>query len=186
MTVLDQEKCMSALSPHLAPVHGAMHRGFDRYLKDYLSEIKAEHSDRAVTSNVHSHMLAEMAQAFEGVSGAALLDVRGLKVLNLDDRIVGRFKKVDDQGRSRSYPTKQAKAFDLQLPLPGVPAAATRVTFGYEPDAAFSAIERIVVACPYGDGIPWCAQVNVVDSVASWIDITPQRLTGTTRFQMKK
>jgi hypothetical protein len=92
-------------------------------------------------------------------------------------------KKVNEHGASRSnQSTAQARNFDRQLSLPGVPPAATRLTFGYEPDPAFSRIERVIVSCPLGATILWAAQVVVLDSAhANWVDITPRRLEGTER-----
>ena len=64
--------------------------------------------------------------------GVRPLDISGLKLWLFEHaNIVVRFKKMDEDGRSRNYPTKQAKAFDAQLELPGLPPKPLRLTVGY-------------------------------------------------------
>ncbi len=181
---LDLAPNMAVLDPYLGLLAGCVRRGFARYQTDYPPLIRAEHDNTAAAKNVHRHVLAEVTMAVDGIRGLAMVDVRGLNVLNILDRIVLRFKKMDEEGRSVSYPTPQARDFDRQLPLPNLPIAAARLTFGYEPDLAFSAIVRVLVACPLGPRAHWCAQVNdEVGGAASWVDITPRRLPGTERFR---
>ena len=104
------------------------------------------------------------------------IDVRGLRVLNFQDRFVLRVgKKLDAEGRHRNYPTQQQRDFDDQLPLPELPEAAIRLTCGYEPDPSFTSLNRVIVACPMGRGIEWAAAVNMEDDVVVWEDITPIR-----------
>jgi len=70
---------------------------------------KADHDNAAAAKNVHRHLLSEVSIAFDAVSGAAMVDARGLQVLNLHARVVLRFKKMDEEGHSVSYPTDQAR-----------------------------------------------------------------------------
>lgn len=181
---LDLSANMAVLEPYLAALAGAVRRGFSTYQEHYPDVVKAAHDNAAAAKNVHRHILEEITIAIADLGGLALVDARGLMVLNIHDRALLRFKKMDEEGNSASYPTKQAQAFDRQLPLPNLPPAATRLTFGYEPDLAYSAIVRILTACPLGRRTHWCVQVNEEDAgVASWVDITPQRFLGTERFR---
>ena len=179
---LDQQTCMEVLAPHLSLVHDRIHEGFGKYL-GYPAKFKADHDDRAAASCVHAHILTGIDDAIADIPGVALIDARGLKVLNVKDRIVARFKKVDANGRSRSYPTRQARRFDRQLGLPNLPPAATRLTIGYEPDPAFSAVARVIVSCPLGSTILWCSQIVMEATAATWVDITPPRIAGTESYR---
>jgi hypothetical protein len=179
---LDQQTCMDVLGPHLAVLHDRIQSAFEKYL-GYPAPLKADHDDRAAASCVHAHIITGVHDAVADIPGLALIDARGLKVLNVRDRIVARFKKVDASGRSRSYPTRQARRFDRQLGLPNLPPAATRLTIGYEPDPAFSAVARVIVSCPLGSTILWCSQIVMETSEATWIDITPRRIEGTEPFR---
>ena len=181
---LDLTANMAVMEPHLALLAGALRRGFATYQTQYPAVVRAAHDNAAAAKNVHRHILEEVTMAVDGLRGVAMVDARGLNVLNIHDQVVLRFKKMDEEGHSVSYPTEQAKHYDQQLPLPELPAAATRLTFGYEPDLAFSAIVRVLLACPLGPRPHWCVQVNEeVGGAASWVDITPRRLPGTERFR---
>lgn len=181
---LDQASCLTFLEPSIERLHRSMFAAFARYLETP-PHIIAEHDERAAASSVHSHIVHEITREFAEVDGASLLDVRGLKVLNLSDRVVFRFKKVTEDGRHRNHPSDQQKRFDQQLSLPGLPPAATRLTLGYEPDPAFSEIVRVTIGCPLGHGSAplWLAQINVIDDAYSWEDITPLRIPGTERYE---
>lgn len=177
---LDQNRCMGALAPVLLETHECWHRAMQTY-QSYPPIALAQHDDRAAASNLHAHMWVELQAAFAETSGVALLEVRGLHLMNVGDKVVCRFKKVDQGGNSVTHPSQQQEDFDRQLSIPGLPPAATRLTFGYQPDAAFSAIERVLVSCQMGKTILWCAQVNNVEATAVWEDIIPRRLDGTGR-----
>ena len=85
---------------------------------------------------------------------------------------------MDEDGRSRNYPTKQAKDFDLQLPLTGLPPAPTRITVGYLPDAAGVSVVRAQVARPNGKFVDWCAAIvpasERAEGAKKWEDVTQQ------------
>lgn len=180
---LDQAHCMAALEPHLERLHRCMLAAFARY-HETPPYIIAEHDERAATASVHSHIIHEITREFADVPGVNIIDVQGLKVLNVEDMVVTRFKKVDEEGRHRNHRSRQQERFDRQLPLPELPPAATRLTAGYEPDPAFYEIVRISVGCPHGFNVKplWLAQINMIDERAVWEDITPVRLPGTEGF----
>lgn len=180
---LDQASCMAFLETHLERLHRAVDRAFGRY-HETPPHILAEHDEKAATSSVHSHIVHEIEREFSDVTGAAVLEINGLKLLNVGDRAVLRFKKVDEDGRHRNHTSGQQERFDRQLSLPGLPAAATRLTLGYEPDPAFAEIVRVTIGCPHGHKCAplWLAQINILDEVATWQDITPVRLPGTEEF----
>lgn len=176
----DQTYCMAAVAPVLDDVYDCWHRAMDTY-QSYPAIAIAQHDDRAAANCVHAHMWIELQDAMAERSGVALLEVRGLQVMNVGDRVVCRFKKVDGRGNSVTHPSQQQEDFDRQLSIPDLPAAATRLTVGYQPDAAFSSIERVVVVCQMGKTILWSAQVTKAEAEAAWEDITPRRLGGTER-----
>ena len=181
---LDLAANMAVLEPYLPLLSGAVRRGFATYQTHYPHLVRAAHDNAAAAHNVHRHMLEELEIAVAGLRGLAMLNTRGLMLLNVHDRAVARFKKMDEMGHSSSYPTGQVRNFDQQLPLPGLPPAATRLTIGYEPDLAFSTIVRVLVSCPLGPHSHWCVQVNEEPAgEASWVDITPKRIASTEPFK---
>jgi hypothetical protein len=176
---------MGLISPVLAGLHDDWRAAHQRYQDLYPAEVLAEHDESTAASCVRSHMLMAIKRRFDGADGCHVLDLKGLKILNYRDLAVLRFKKVDAAGRHHNYQTDQQKDFDGQLPFPGLPPEAVRLTSGYQLDVSGQEIERIIVARPLGSSIAWAAQVNVVEDRPAWIDITPRRLAGTERFDYR-
>jgi hypothetical protein len=65
-----------------------------------------------------------------------------------------------------------------------LPAKAIRVVAGYKADAALTSIDKILIARPFGKGVVWCVQV-VLGTDARWVDVTPDRLPGTEKFEKR-
>jgi hypothetical protein len=95
----------------------AAHGRFRAYAPAGLIELDS----RAQAACTYSHMQAEAYRRFEGRTGVRALDIRSLKVWHFEEAgVVIRLKKMDEDGRSRNYPTKQAKAFDGQMRYFGI------------------------------------------------------------------
>jgi hypothetical protein len=108
------------------------------------------------------------------------LDINGLKVWNVGDKAVIRLKRMDEDGRHRVYPTRQARAFDAGRALPGLPAPAVRLTVGYWLDATQTEYIRTQIAKPRGRLLPeWCVAI-VTDERGRkrWVDVTRQHGFG--------
>jgi len=141
-----------------------------------------DHDDRAAACCIYSHMLAEAARRLDRQPGITPVDVRGLKVWLVGDAAVIRFKKTDEDGRSRTYPTKQARSYDRGELLPGLPPPAARLTVGYLLDEMGTTVRRVQVSRPNGKRVAWCAAIvpteNSVAGQLRWQDVTKQRSLG--------
>src|SRR4051812_28046735 len=162
----DESGCMAIAEPLLRDFYQAWSAAFGMYRAKYPEEVIAEHDDTTAANCIRAHMWTEVVRRFDRRAGCTLLNVRKLKVLNYRDLLVFRFKKVNSEGRHHNYQTKQQRDFDDQLPLPGIPAAATRLTSGYQPDAIGDVIERIIISRPMGQQTTWAAQVNLSGDTA--------------------
>jgi len=176
---LEQQDVMEFLHPWLDRIYTPFHVAMSRYNDEYPDSVRAEHTDSVAAHNIHCHLMHEFEREFSETPGFNFLESRGLKVLNIQDVLVARFKKVNEEGRHRNHPSKQQENFDRQLPLSGLPPAALRVTFGYEPDPAFSQCDRVMVARPQGKSIIWASQIIEEGDAIDWVDITPKRFAGT-------
>jgi hypothetical protein len=182
----DLTRCMQIIEPLLLDLCEGWEVAVSRYRDEYPPAVLAEHDDSVAAACVRSHQWMEVQRRLDGKPGIALLNINGLKVINLRDQAVIRLKKLDARGRHSNYQTKQQREFDGQEPLPGLPPAAVRLTSGYQLDASGEAIERHIVARPMGRSIAWTAQVHVVDTAASWVDITPRKFAGFERTDFRK
>lgn len=145
--------------------------------RGYPPEVLIEHSPRAAATNIYDHMVGEAERRWIDRSGIITQNVRGLKVWIIGADAVLRFKKMDEDGRSHRYPTKQARDFDRGLPLPGLPEPAIRMTAGYLLDATQTQFIRTQVSKPRGPAIEWCIAIvppSEPGKPATWEDVTRQ------------
>jgi hypothetical protein len=175
----DQQDCMGRIEPLFEVLSESLHHGMTFYQTNYTPETIAQQRDRTAANCVYDHGFHRMREKLDLSPGCKFLNVRGLEVLNYLDLAVVRLKKLNGAGRWQNARTPQQKNFDDQLPLKGLPNAAVRLVVGYQPDEAFTAIERIIVSRPLGKTIRWTAQIIVGGEKPSWVDITPARLPGT-------
>ena len=151
--------------------------------RTYDPAILIEHDVRAQATCTYTHMVAGADRRFLGRDGVRLLDIRGLKLWLFEHaNVVVRYKKMDEDGRVRSYPTKQAKAFDAQLELPGLPPKPVRLTVGYLLDRTGTEFVRSQIARPDGRNALWCGAVipreDRKPGERVWIDVTRQHRFG--------
>ena len=141
-----------------------------------------EHSRRAEAACIYDHMVAEAERRFDQRDGIRPLDIRGLRLWVVGEHTVIRFKKMDEDGTTSNYPTRQARGFDQNHPLEGVPPEPIRVSVGYLLDATAKSIKRVQVARPNGPKrVDWCAAiVPTIERRAdvAWIEITKQMRFG--------
>lgn len=140
-----------------------------------------EHDTRAAAACMYAHMASEAERRFADHSVIKPVDPRplgGLKVWRHSDIAVIRFKKHDEDGHSRNYPTGQAKAYDRDDELPGLPPPAARLSVGYWLDATGTIFNRTQIARPRSRSIDWCVAIVPTEErkagEARWIDVTRQ------------
>ncbi|SRR5579883_1392489 len=147
--------------------------------RSYPPEIRVEHSPRSAAACAYDHMVAHAERLWVDRRGIVPKEIRGLKVWIIGPDAVLRFKKMDEDGRSRNYPTKQAKNYDRGAELRGLPAPAVRLTAGYLLDATQAEFIRAQIAKPLGPGIvDWCAAIvppSTPGERATWIDVTREK-----------
>lgn len=158
--------------------------GHTRYMK-YSPEDLVELDVRAQSACTYCHMLSEADRRFLDRDGIRPLEIRGaLKVWLVEHaNVVIRLKKMDEDGKTRNYPTKQARDYDAQRQLPDLPLPPVRLTAGYWLDATGQIINRVQIARPNGRRVPtWCAAITPKEERKAgeriWIDVTRQRHLG--------
>lgn len=167
--------------------------GLSSYLDDFDQITRVAHSRyrgyspadlleldvRAQASCTYAHMVAAADRRFDGKSNVRPIEIRGLKVWLLEEpNVVIRLKKMDENGASRRYPTKQAKAFDSGKELPNLPMPPLRLTVGYLLDSTGTQFQRSQVARPDGRSVSWCAAIIAQEDreigMPIWSDVTKQ------------
>ena len=158
--------------------------GHTRYMS-YRPEDLLELDVRAQSACTYCHMLSEADRRLIDRPGIRPLEIKGgLKVWLIESaNVVIRLKKMDEDGKSRNYPTKQAVAYDAQRELPDLPMPPDRLTAGYWLDATGQIINRVQIALPNGRRRPtWCAAIVPKEERKAgeriWIDVTRQKRFG--------
>jgi hypothetical protein len=169
-----------AIGDDLLDEFDALTREAHRTYRAYDAAVLIEHDRRAQATCTYTHMVAAADRLFVDRAGVRHLEIRNLKLWLFEHAgIVVRFKKMDEDGKSRNYPTKQAKAFDAQLELPGLPPRPLRLTVGYLLDPTGTEFVRSQVARPDGRDTLWCGAIVARDDRQPgeriWIDVTRQR-----------
>lgn len=168
-----QAMAMGVLEPHFGTLTDIYKSAVDLYNEGTSARIRAEHTSRAALNSIYSLVWKGFEREFGEMAGHHLLDIRGLRVLNIADKVVVRAKRVDANGLHVNNRTAQQRDFDQQIPLVGLPPAAVRLVIGYELDPAYSTVERIFVRQTMGD---WVSQIVTAEDAYHWEDITPARL----------
>lgn len=134
--VLTGEEAHEILLPHYNDIMRCIHKGIRAAEKLRLREPEYCHvlTPRSWASNVHDHMEFEARRVF-GVkgSGIAVYTDTGFVVVDFDERIFLRFKKLRRNLSPCNIETDQQRAFDSQTLFRGL---VTLVTAGYRLDDA--------------------------------------------------
>lgn len=165
---------MVKVEPHLDLWDAVVRHGHAVY-QSYPPEIAIDFDASTQAHCTYRHILAEAFRAFEG--NTLHFDIRGLKLWLFEQaEVVIRLKKMDADGRSSNFPTRQALAFDRGAELPGLPSGPTRLTVGYLLDETGSSCLRTQVSLPVGRGVGWCAAIvptqDRLEAEPIWVDVT--------------
>ena len=180
----DQDGCMSRIEELLPALYDSLTDGMAFYQnpENYSVMAIAQQRSRTAKNCVYDHAFHSLRERLDGRKGCHFRNIKGLELLIYKNQAVVRLKQVNGSGKGSNYPTLQQRRYDDQRSfLPFIPDEAVRLVAGYEPDAVFSAVDRIIVSRPLGRTIHWAAQINRFEEEVSWEDITPARISGTER-----
>ncbi|MGH6866847.1 MAG: hypothetical protein ACREDO_11925 [Methyloceanibacter sp.] len=153
---------MDALDAYLDDFDAITRAALTRY-QSYDPLILIELDRRAQAACTHCHMVTEADKRLSERPSVRPIEIKGgsgLKLWLLEDaNAVIRFKKQDEDGRTRNYPTKQALKFDVGKELPGLPMPPVRLNVGYFLDETGSFVRCQVAKPESKKRVLWCASV---------------------------
>ena len=174
LTLIDLSTTKPVLQPRMPSFCGALRKcmyewntGFAPYHADLDEEA------RAVVINRLWYRYSS--QALRGDPGISLHKYSNGYFYAVDDRLLIRFKHLDDSYQSRNHPTPRSRAWDGQLRFRTIPDLV-RLEFGYRLDITGTIVLDALVALKlYGDSI-WRWQVwgRPISEFAA----TPRNMTG--------
>jgi hypothetical protein len=153
MALIEQQDAISILEPHLP----AFYNCIDGAWKDYISypiEKRIVHTPRSRASLVHDHMVDRATKYAAREGGAQIVERSGLYLFVFGGQIAVRFKKFDEELKTRNQPSNQVQQFKNQMQLPGV-QASYNLESGYILSADSQSLAAVHLVCPSGTGVYW-------------------------------
>lgn len=179
MPIISQAKALEDLSPHFGPFYelatGAWEDCRNLPFKDL-----AIFTFRTKSSAVHDYMVARAAiyaELVEGVRPFTKNLMKGIVVKGMHAVYAIRFKKLDEEGKSKSLPTQQVKAYRNQVQLEGIDAQC-HLELGYITNPLRTQVLDVRLVCPSGEvSNAWATSINettvkpvVEDIFETWYD----------------
>jgi hypothetical protein len=84
----------------------------------------------------------------------------GVFGLKLNNDLLIRFKKLDDNKRMSSFPSQQYQDFLNQAVIEGFPDSPTFLFAGYIPDKSWTILNGIYLACWDGSSLEWFEEIG--------------------------
>ena len=146
--VLSQEPAIEIVKPHLEDLRGCFRDGWGQWMR--WGEIAPEMCkplDATIRAGiVHQYIVESAKRRFHDVSSVALSEQDKYFRLVFDDKVVMRFKKLDDALHSSGIPTGQRLDYTRQICIEGF--ERTNLIVGYRLDESETRILDIHIICP--------------------------------------
>ena len=130
MLRLSRDQALEVLTPHAERLYRIGAVPWERWQSEYPNQVL--HTPRTRANVLYDLMVNQARTEFRGIRGTEIVDPpNGVVLLDIDQRVLIRFKKLDDESLPRNYPTDAAKDWDIGEDLPGIPSSPQRLTLGY-------------------------------------------------------
>lgn len=145
MLRLSRDQSLDVLTPHAERLYRTGALPFGIYQRDYPNQTL--HTPRTRANILYDLMVNQARIEFRGIRGTEIIDPpSGIVLLEIDGRVVIRFKKLDDESLPRNYPTAAAKDWDIGEDLPGIPSSPQRLMLGYRLNRLQTGVRDVLIA----------------------------------------
>lgn len=158
MPLISQAEAERRLKPFAQSLYGVPRNAWDIYHRLTPAALLLHYKATARATSVHDLMVAEAAKLVsenDEIKAFECLTMRGIII----DGMAIRFKKLDEQSRSRNNVTGQVERFRQQIPLQGFDALHN-LELGYVLNHDETDISEIRIACPNNRGVFWAMRLN--------------------------
>lgn len=174
---MDSISAQIALQPHVHLLYAIVDDAWQEWTSPEMAYARQCAGPRTQASMVHDLMVREAFGQSAALEGVSVVEENQLYMLNIENKFLIRFKKLDEDGAATSTPTQQSLSFAMQMPLPGMPDEAIRLQLGYVLDKSGTQLLALRVACPRGFGIEWqfdvpapAADATILPAVAKTVE----------------
>src|SRR6266550_8191741 len=125
-----EEEAKQILEPHLLTLSNCFKIAWQQWKRfdQKAPELRFPLAPRTRACFIYDHICHEIKHQFEGKSGVTIDDKPGFLLLNIENLLLIRFKKLNTASQASNIPTIQQNIYNLQLELPGIPNSAARIT----------------------------------------------------------
>jgi hypothetical protein len=172
-----ENTCRTILAPYAETLWRIPHSAWDRF--DALPDRAPLVAQPRVRANVvWAYMLDEANEHLVAMEGVKPIDAHGTRTFLIEDDVLVRFKLLDADGRSRNYPTRRARNYNLNYPIEGISPSAIRVDLGYKLNELQTAVSAIEVSHRAGHRVAWRFSLDqpaeaIVFPIQPTLDATP-------------
>lgn len=148
-----EEKTRQILEPYLPILTSCLKvpwQQWERLKEEKTYDLWFPLTPRTRACFLYDHICHQIRHQFEGICGVTITEEHGFLLLNVQNLLLIRFKKLNSFGQASNVHTQQQKDYNLQLELPGIPNSAARITAGYLLDKLQNDVEDIRVVLPIG------------------------------------
>jgi hypothetical protein len=161
---MDRDNVQKALGPYAARLRESIVYGHSKWVEfgKVAGDLRAPLDARTRACFINRHIVARIQAVFADDNSVRVVSVRGfIQLVLLKSRLILRFKKLDESGRSRNILTRNQRLwFSPAAKLPETPAEAMRLVAGYVLDVVSAELTRVLVTLPNGpSAVMWIIEL---------------------------
>jgi hypothetical protein len=151
-SIISKERAEPIIAPYRDLISGCLWRAWDTWK---ITALPVAVAARSRANVVYDYAADEARRTLKDVPGLTLTESRGFVLVNIEDKLILRYKKFRNNLRTSGIPTQQALDFaHQQLSIPGMPPV-THLVAGYLLDDFAQEISRVAITCSIGSRIVW-------------------------------
>ncbi len=149
------------LAPHLLSIGECIKDGWRAWeaFGEKAPELRAPLSPIARANFVYCHIVQAAKRRFQDILNVHLSEKAGFLAVIFENKVVVRFKKLNERGKFSLSKTRQSELFMAQLGIPGIGDAPTKLIGGYMLDQLQVAILDVRLICPRSRDIEWSMSI---------------------------
>ena len=129
--MISEEEARTLLDPYHTPLRACVTTAWQQWRTVILPVVPVAYP-RGQANIIYELIAQEARRQFLPLPGVQIIEGAVRLFLAIGDRVLIRFKKLNERLRPSNYPTYQALLFDEQMDLPTIPSKAERITVGYK------------------------------------------------------
>lgn len=164
---ITKEDAEDLLKPYFPILSGIVKTGWADW-ESLTDEQRAKLDARARANCVNSFIVHNARGVFDDTNDVKVTDARGLFLLDFQDELNLRFKKLTKNKKPSNVSTNQQVEFSMQMALPNMPKVV-RLTLGYILDATQTVISDILIVYHQGRKLAW--EISILNSQSSVVQL---------------